>query len=187
MVVTRLGCQNFRNLRDGELFPCPGVNVIYGGNAQGKTNLLGINLSVRIKLFQNDEIFFQNLHFLLQPVIRDGIRKCHIKMVFPQDGFLLWVLLQRKVCQRKRFQFVWITFVNFYDQIIIFCPIRKGDTICSQRLFTFHHKGKPVLKGVLVSSAFGSCIIKRFVTDSEGIFRIVSKTARRRFADGNGR
>ncbi len=40
MVVTRLGCQNFRNLRDGELFPCPGVNVIYGGNAQGKTNLL---------------------------------------------------------------------------------------------------------------------------------------------------
>ena len=40
MVVTRLGCQNFRNLRDGELFPCPGVNVIYGGNAQGKTCLL---------------------------------------------------------------------------------------------------------------------------------------------------
>ena len=40
MVVTRLGCQNFRNLWDGELFPCPGVNVIYGGNAQGKTNLL---------------------------------------------------------------------------------------------------------------------------------------------------
>ena len=40
MVVTRLGCQNFRNLRDGKLFPCPGVNVIYGGNAQGKTNLL---------------------------------------------------------------------------------------------------------------------------------------------------
>ena len=39
-MVTRLGCQNFRNLRDGELFPCPGVNVIYGGNAQGKTNLL---------------------------------------------------------------------------------------------------------------------------------------------------
>lgn len=40
MVVLRLAYQNFRNLLDGELFPCPGVNVIYGDNAQGKTNLL---------------------------------------------------------------------------------------------------------------------------------------------------
>lgn len=40
MYVTRLASQGFRNLRDGELFPCRGVNVIYGGNAQGKTNLL---------------------------------------------------------------------------------------------------------------------------------------------------
>lgn len=40
MVVTRLSTENFRNLQDGEIFPCPGVNVIYGGNAQGKTNLL---------------------------------------------------------------------------------------------------------------------------------------------------
>ena len=40
MYVTRLGTQGFRNLCDQELFPCRGVNVIYGGNAQGKTNLL---------------------------------------------------------------------------------------------------------------------------------------------------
>ena len=40
MVVTRLAYQSFRNLKDGELFPCSGVNVIYGDNAQGKTNLL---------------------------------------------------------------------------------------------------------------------------------------------------
>ena len=40
MVVTRLAYKGFRNLRDGEIFPCPGVNVIYGDNAQGKTNLL---------------------------------------------------------------------------------------------------------------------------------------------------
>lgn len=40
MFVTRLACESFRNLEDGELFPCQGVNVIYGGNAQGKTNLL---------------------------------------------------------------------------------------------------------------------------------------------------
>ena len=40
MMVQRLATQQFRNLEDGELFPCEGVNVIYGDNAQGKTNLL---------------------------------------------------------------------------------------------------------------------------------------------------
>lgn len=40
MYVQRLATKNFRNLEDGELFPCREVNVIYGGNAQGKTNLL---------------------------------------------------------------------------------------------------------------------------------------------------
>lgn len=38
--VLRLATQQFRNLADGEIFPCETVNVIYGGNAQGKTNLL---------------------------------------------------------------------------------------------------------------------------------------------------
>ena len=40
MYITRLTTENFRNLRDGEVLPCQDVNVIYGGNAQGKTNLL---------------------------------------------------------------------------------------------------------------------------------------------------
>lgn len=40
MYVQRLATLNFRNLEDGEIFPCEGVNVIYGDNAQGKTNLL---------------------------------------------------------------------------------------------------------------------------------------------------
>lgn len=40
MYVTRLAFEGFRNLKDGSVSPCRGVNVIYGGNAQGKTNLL---------------------------------------------------------------------------------------------------------------------------------------------------
>ncbi len=40
MHITGLKTENFRNLQDGCLLPCQGVNVIYGGNAQGKTNLL---------------------------------------------------------------------------------------------------------------------------------------------------
>ena len=40
MKVNKIGFRNFRNLEDGEIIPCEGVNVIYGDNAQGKTNIL---------------------------------------------------------------------------------------------------------------------------------------------------
>jgi DNA replication and repair protein RecF len=38
--VRRLSWNNYRNLRTGTFEPCKGVNVIFGQNAQGKTNLL---------------------------------------------------------------------------------------------------------------------------------------------------
>ena len=40
MNVTRLAFQQFRNLKDDAIEPSETVNVIYGANAQGKTNLL---------------------------------------------------------------------------------------------------------------------------------------------------
>ena len=40
MKVQRLGLKNFRNLADCDITPCEGVNVIYGENAQGKTNII---------------------------------------------------------------------------------------------------------------------------------------------------
>ena len=40
MKLRRLKTENFRNLAAVELTPGPGVNVIYGENAQGKTNLI---------------------------------------------------------------------------------------------------------------------------------------------------
>lgn len=40
MLVTRLSFENFRNLEDSSIRPVPGVNIVYGSNAQGKTNLL---------------------------------------------------------------------------------------------------------------------------------------------------
>ncbi len=40
MKVLRFAWLDFRNLSSGELRPGGGVNVIWGGNAQGKTNLL---------------------------------------------------------------------------------------------------------------------------------------------------
>lgn len=40
MYVIRFAARDFRNLEEEEIFPCEEVNVIYGSNAQGKTNLL---------------------------------------------------------------------------------------------------------------------------------------------------
>lgn len=40
MNITRLQFSGFRNLEDSFIEPCEGVNIIYGDNAQGKTNLL---------------------------------------------------------------------------------------------------------------------------------------------------
>lgn len=40
MIVKSLKFSQFRNLSDNIIYPVPGVNVIYGNNAQGKTNLL---------------------------------------------------------------------------------------------------------------------------------------------------
>lgn len=40
MKVRSIGFKNFRNLLPGEFHPCEGVNIIFGENAQGKTNLL---------------------------------------------------------------------------------------------------------------------------------------------------
>ncbi|MEE0956543.1 MAG: DNA replication/repair protein RecF [Ruminococcus sp.] len=40
MRVKSISYRNYRNLQDGFIEPCDGVNVIYGDNAQGKTNLI---------------------------------------------------------------------------------------------------------------------------------------------------
>lgn len=40
MTVKELSFENFRNLKNNIIFPSDGINVIYGDNAQGKTNML---------------------------------------------------------------------------------------------------------------------------------------------------
>ncbi len=40
MKINSLHVQNYRNIENIEILPCEGVNIIYGENAQGKTNLL---------------------------------------------------------------------------------------------------------------------------------------------------
>ena len=40
MNVTRLNINNFRNIENLEIYPDKGINIIFGENAQGKTNLI---------------------------------------------------------------------------------------------------------------------------------------------------
>lgn len=40
MKVLSLRWRDYRNLQEGAMEPCAGMNVLYGGNAQGKTNVL---------------------------------------------------------------------------------------------------------------------------------------------------
>lgn len=40
MKISRLHLEQFRNIKSLSVFPCETVNIIYGDNAQGKTNLL---------------------------------------------------------------------------------------------------------------------------------------------------
>ncbi|MCL2696642.1 MAG: DNA replication and repair protein RecF [Oscillospiraceae bacterium] len=40
MIIRKIQVENFRNIKEAELEFCEGVNVFYGDNAQGKTNML---------------------------------------------------------------------------------------------------------------------------------------------------
>ena len=40
MIVNKLTLKNYRNLKEAQIEPCKTVNIIYGDNAQGKTNLI---------------------------------------------------------------------------------------------------------------------------------------------------
>jgi DNA replication and repair protein RecF len=53
MQLAQLLVENFRNLISVELTPAPGLNVVYGGNAAGKTSLLeAIHFLARVRSFR---------------------------------------------------------------------------------------------------------------------------------------
>ena len=78
MTVTEISCQNFRNLETCTLAPSEGVNIIYGENAQGKTNLLeGIWLFSGMKSFRGAKD---------AELIRFGCEYGRLKMAFTAHG-----------------------------------------------------------------------------------------------------
>ncbi len=56
MKITELELKNYRNIESISLSPCEGVNIIYGENAQGKTNILeAIFLFTGLKSFRSSK------------------------------------------------------------------------------------------------------------------------------------
>ncbi len=57
MILTRVGIRHVRNLKDVDISPVPGLNLVYGANASGKTSLLeGIHLLAHARSFRSSHI-----------------------------------------------------------------------------------------------------------------------------------
>lgn len=90
MIVKKLRFENFRNLYNGEITPCEKVNVIYGDNAQGKTNLLeAVWLFCGGHSFrgakENELIHFENSFFKLSMDFYSQEREQNAEIAFSQN------------------------------------------------------------------------------------------------------
>ena len=80
MYITYLKLQNFRNYKDIELFFSPKVNIFWGNNGQGKTNLLeAIHLISTGRSFRTHR---------LQEMIREGQTHFYIEAHFSKNDIL---------------------------------------------------------------------------------------------------
>ena len=90
MTVKELSFENFRNLENNRIEPSPKVNVIYGENAQGKTNLLeAIWLFCGGHSFrgakENELIRFDKSYFRLSMIFESGEREQSAQLAFGQN------------------------------------------------------------------------------------------------------
>ena len=79
MRITRIQISGFRNLKEINLIPGKNFNIIYGQNAQGKTNLLeAIWISTGCRSFRNskekDYIGFDSDEFNINITFEDEVR-----------------------------------------------------------------------------------------------------------------
>lgn len=93
MKVLSLNLKNFRNIKELQIFPDEGMNVICGENAQGKTNLLeAIWLFTGAKSFRGCKD---------EELIRFNEQKCENKMSFISEG--IEKEAEIKIEERKKF------------------------------------------------------------------------------------
>ena len=94
MTVNELSFENFRNLENNRIEPSAGVNVIYGENAQGKTNLLeALWLFCGGHSFrgakENEMIAFGKDHFRLGMKFEAGEREQNAEISFDKTRRLI--------------------------------------------------------------------------------------------------
>lgn len=83
MHITRITVSGFKNLKDVDLIPGRNFNIIYGQNAQGKTNLLeALWISTGCRSFRNskerDYLAFDEDEFDIRIVFQDELRSQEI-------------------------------------------------------------------------------------------------------------
>ena len=96
LTVKELSFENFRNLENNRIEPSAKVNVIYGENAQGKTNLLeAIWLFCGGHSFrgakENEMISFDKNYFRLSTVFEAGEREQSAQIAFGQNRKQIWL------------------------------------------------------------------------------------------------
>lgn len=78
MYVKSLELKNFRNIESMSLQPDPGINLFYGSNAQGKTNILeAVCLACTTRSHRGSRD---------RDIIRIGQKESHIRMVLDRHG-----------------------------------------------------------------------------------------------------
>lgn len=93
MVITSLSVRDFRNIPSLDLEPSPAVNIIYGDNAQGKTNLIEA-----LYLLTGQKSFRQNRESVF---VRFGMEKAVIRAGFFAGGRNQQVVLTVKEGKRS--------------------------------------------------------------------------------------
>lgn len=126
MRFTKLQVENFRNIKKEELEPDPYLNIIYGDNAQGKSNFLEAVYflcflrSYRTKLNKELAAFGQNF-FKLEGNLESPEKNYHIKVLF-NNGH------KKVICNKKNIE----KLTQYYGNIaaVMFSPddiyITKG-------------------------------------------------------------
>ena len=100
MNISRIELENYRNIEKMELIPSPGVNIIYGDNAQGKTNLVE-----SLWLFTGAKSFRPAKDVNL---IRFGAEAARLSLSFRREGRdqCASILLPRKGKKRVQLNYV---------------------------------------------------------------------------------
>ncbi|HJZ11603.1 MAG TPA: DNA replication and repair protein RecF [Acidobacteriota bacterium] len=99
--MQRFSAQRFRNLHDLEMTPAARMNVIYGENAQGKTNLLeAVYVLSTLRSFRTrqlpETLQFGENNLLLQGVVQSG-HSNHALVVALQNGERVALLDRKRV------------------------------------------------------------------------------------------